>query len=1443
MQRVNGLRFVAACALALTVLVPRSLAQEDQKYVPPSLAPWAPWVLEGAGPESCPLIHKVRVCTWPTKLSLDATDTGATFSLLITVDRKGFYELPGSSRNWPENVKVDGQPKAVLAGERAPIVELTAGTHTITGSFVWSHIPDALQLPADVGSVSLRVKGTAIAAPRREADGLIWLENGKGGDAEEERLELSVHRRLEDGVPMVLKTRVRVAAGGKAREVVLPNVLVSGARPVELHANLPARLTPEGSLRIQTQAGDYLIEIRAVIAEPLDVLQAPKAEVPWPEHETWVFQADDRLRHVELSGPPQIDPERTDLAKDWRGLPTYSLTPGASLRIETRRRGEPAPPPNQISLTRTLWLDLDGDGYTVQDELSGVMNRDFRLDLSQGTLGHARVDGKDQVITVHGEKSGVEVRSSNFSAHTEWRMEHGRSELSAVGYEQDVHHLRAQLNLPPGFKLMGIQGVDDRSGSWIEAWNLFDFFFVLLISLAVAKLAGRGFFVVAILALVLTHDEPDAPTLAWVFVLVFAALMRVVQEGRWGKIMRGAFMASVIGTLLVLVPFAVTQVREALYPQLEDLYTAGGMPWARGTYAPTAMPSPVRQALEAEEAQDGAEGESAPDEVLSSDRDALKGSAMREESMRKRVGSGSGSGYGKAAPRKYQQEVDPNQVVQTGPGVPTWTFNSYQLSWSGPVEHTQQIKLWILPPALTRVWSLLSVLLSAALLFAVLRAARSATPPRAQVGSAALALLLSGLSFSALPARAQEFPSKELLDELRTRLLEPAECEPNCLAVSTLKLKVEGARLTLRAQVNAGAPAAYQVPGPLANWSPDQIRVDGKEAPAAVRFTDGFLHVRVPAGLHEVEIGGPMPRSQSLTLALGSAPRRVEAEARGYEIEGLDDEGRPEGSLSLRRELAQGANEPDGEDVSTNQALEPWLLVQREFELGVRFHVRTTVTRLSATGASVLVRLPLLEGESVTESGLVSDKGTVVLELSPNTREMTFESTLAPRAELKLVAARPSDNGKGTIVRPWSETWIVRPSALYHATFEGIAPIARVSQGTFEPRYLPWPGERLTIKAEKLPAAEGASVTIDSAKLQLEPGARMEQSTLTFSVRTSHGASEHVSLPSDATLTACYVDGQARSARIKDGVLELHLDPGQHTVQLKLQRAQGIDAVYTAAPIKLRRPLTNVTTEVRVPEGRWLLWASGPSWGPAVLFWGYLIVVLLGALALSRVPFSPLKPHEWLLLGLGLTQVEVGVVFVVLAWLFCLAYRERNVPTSPLLFNFNQVFLATLTVVALICLAYAVQQGLVVQPDMQVQGHGSTNAHLSWYVDRTGGELPEVRVWSVPLWIYKGLMLLWALWLAASLLRWLRWGWSAFRNGGGWRSDALPKSSSARAHGDPARAEATPEPRAPSREPTQPLDLRVPPGQNPRVPLDQIERAQAELDRARKRDSENGEDA
>ena len=110
-------------------------------------------------------------------------------------------------------------------------------------------------------------------------------------------------------------------------------------------------------------------------------------------------------------------------------------------------------------------------------------------------------------------------------------------------------------------------------------------------------------------------------------------------------------------------------------------------------------------------------------------------------------------------------------------------------------------------------------------------------------------------------------------------------------------------------------------------------------------------------------------------------------------------------------------------------------------------------------------------------------------------------------------------------------------------------------------------------------------------------------------------------------------------------------------------------------------------------------------------------------------------------------------------------------------FNMTQIILVAWTMAALIGLYIAIQKGLLGIPDMQIAGNGSSHRLLNWSPDRIGPVIPQPWVLALPLFVYRILMLLWALWLAHSLLKWLRWGWRCFSEGGLWKRIILRKGT------------------------------------------------------------------
>jgi hypothetical protein len=91
---------------------------------------------------------------------------------------------------------------------------------------------------------------------------------------------------------------------------------------------------------------------------------------------------------VELSGPPQVDPQQTRLPG--RGAPSRlrdEARRGAALRGKAARDAEPAASPQ---LEHSLWLDFDGVGDTVSDRIRGEVNRSWRLEMDLAVALAAR---------------------------------------------------------------------------------------------------------------------------------------------------------------------------------------------------------------------------------------------------------------------------------------------------------------------------------------------------------------------------------------------------------------------------------------------------------------------------------------------------------------------------------------------------------------------------------------------------------------------------------------------------------------------------------------------------------------------------------------------------------------------------------------------------------------------------------------------------------------------------------------------------------------------------------------------------------------------------------------------------------------------------------------------------------------------------------------------
>lgn len=1341
------------------LLLPASVFAQNT-HIPDELLDWRDWVLDGKEYRDCPLLFNRSaqqpndfVCAWPGQLSLTVTASGGRFAQGWTVHAgEQWIPLPGDANYWPDRVTVNDRPVEVVLRQNVPSVYLGAGNYRITGAYAWDERPGNLRIPWQSGLIALNVDGRVVERPARN-NGNLFLGERREATQARDSITSNVYRLVADDVPTRLTTRLDVQVSGGVREALFGPLLPDGFVPLAIDSDLPARLEPDGMLRVQVRPGRWVIGLTARGAAVLDSISMPAPESNMADTEIWSYASNAALRVTAPEGLPPVDPMQAGVPHEWTGLPAFRITPGEALSISERSRGIVSAD-NDLALSRTMWLNFDRSGFIVADRINGTMRSDWRLDMAAPfTLLTASVYGDNLLITT-GEnegETGVELRHPDLDLESVAETA-ATGSLPATGWESRFNSAAATLHLPPGHKLLAAPGVDQVRDSWASQWDLLDFFLVMVIGVATWRLFGARAGVIALAALVLSFHETQAPAWLWLNILVAVALLRVAPAGKLRQSVRVYQLASAALLVLTLVPFIAGQLRIAIYPQLETQRHVYPMTQEADRFdtqpeVPAAAPGRARDqsALMAQKrlSSEFSERESlAVEEIVVTGANLLSG----------------GASYSRYAP---------NAIVQAGAGIPSWQWNTYRLDWSGPVDSAQSMRLVILPRWLVsalRIVEVALLLLFVAVLAAEILQRPIKLPGGLRFGNAASAMLaaflVSGLLLSpGQPAQAQT-PDAEILKELENRLLRPPDCAPHCAEIVAADIDIAANSVRMALTIHTLEDVAVPLPGSDSGWRPVGILTNGTAANQVARGPDQALWIRLPAGQHSIEMRGPIPAVDSLEIPFPTPPRVVTVDGEGWFIAGIKDRRLLSGSLQLTR--LQSAQGGDGGVRWESSRFPPFVKVTRTVQLDLDWAVNTVVERIAPAQGALTLELPLIDGESVVVENMTVEDGKILVSMAPNQSHVSWRSNLERKSSLALTAAQNM---------PWTEVWRVVVGHIWHAEFSGVPESESGGGGngrvaTFNPRG----GETLGIDATRPEGTEGSTLAFDAVHLRAVHGDRSSDATLSLDYRATRGAQHVIQLPPDAEVSGVVIDGERQPLRAEQGKLTLPILPGEHRIEISWRSDVGVAARVTTPAVDIAAPAGNISLRLELPRDRWLLATRGPRLGPAVLYWSELAVLILAAIILGRTALAPLKTWQWLLLGLGFSTFNWPALGLVVFWLLAAGARERwKGETSWWRFNLVQLVFAGLTIVALGTIVSSLPSGLLGVPDMSVTGNDSYGNSLQWFADQSESVLPTASAWSVPLWIYKGLILGWALWLSFALLRWLPWVWRSFSSQGYWR--------------------------------------------------------------------------
>jgi hypothetical protein len=1308
--------------------------------IPAALQDWQGWVLKKHPEIHCPFLYNdaQRSCVWSSELHINASTQGAQFTQRVETFADSWVRLPGGAGFWPENLHDANnsltQDKLVIR-ERAGIPEifLSPGRYTLQGDIRWSSIPRTLSIPPASGIIKLQLNGTAVPIPSLESDSQLWLTATQNSQEtlQQDSLQVRVFRKLDDGIPLKISTRLQLDVSGKERELQLGQLLLTGFTPILFNSSLPARLEADGKLRVQVKPGSWEIELQMQSTQPLTHLGYKALDERWPQQEIWVVASQPALRSLQVSGVSSIDPSQTQLPDEWRELPAYLVTPNTTMELQELQRGA-GDSSNQLVLNKEIWLDFDGNGFTLRDEISGQLQQSWRMEtLPPYELQSAALNDIPQLVTrlADNANTGVEIRTRELDLTGISRLLRSTS-IPVSGWSVDFAEVDAQLHLPPGWSLLSATGASYESGSWVSRWSLWDIFLVLIITFTVARITTPLWGGLALLTLLLTFHRAGAPLFIWLNIAALLALLPMVSGKFKIHLVRYAYVSFILLGLFLL-PFSVQQARQVFYPQQEfsgrnisDEYY-GDKGWGFGL-----LMSSDNKGVEAPRAE------------------------YRSDEVEEVVVTGARSSLS-SPKQQVSQEYDLGQQVQTGPGVPGWNWHNIDLSWNGPVKPDEVTRLYLVPPTINRAGSVLSLLLPlllGALLLRLFLQQTGRALPSWKMGNRtllpAMLLLTCGITQSD-NSQADVLVSAALLKELETRLTQPAPCLPDCASIESLQLKADGDLLAMDIIIHSADAVALPLPGQRQQWWPNQVLIDNKPA-SLVQNANGQLLVNLRKGRNLLHLQAVINGRDSVMLSFPLPLHNLSNQLQGWQLTGVPTANQASSSLQLNRiqrsEILTKAEHLQSDPIA------PFVTVTRQLQLGLEWRVETRVERVAPAQGMINLEIPLLPGESPISgdtaiTGDEASKGKITVQLDTNQQTTFWYSTLKAESPLELIApANPA----------WVETWVLDTSPIWHTQVTGIPAV----QTSNLPVWQPWPEESISITVSRPQAVKGGVMTIEQAQLKYTLGDRASSAELSLSLRTNQAGYYDFALPEGGSLEGVSIDGDEAPLLAVNGRVKVPLHPGEQELEIRWQDDEGTHLKTVSPSINLGNQGSNLTINIELPGDRWPLLVGGPSMGPSVLLWGMLAVILLLAPVLGRSPLTPLKTHQWVLLSLGVATVNLYVLALIAIWLILLTKRGTLMQiASARTFKWMQLGLFCLSLVTLLMLLGSIPYGLLSSPDMHITGNGSNAHYLRWYQDQSEGEFPQAWIISLPLWSYKLAMLLWSLWLASALLQWVRWGW------------------------------------------------------------------------------------
>ena len=600
------------------------------------------------------------------------------------------------------------------------------------------------------------------------------------------------------------------------------------------------------------------------------------------------------------------------------------------------------------------------------------------------------------------------------------------------------------------------------------------------------------------------------------------------------------------------------------------------------------------------------------------------------------------------------------------------------------------------------------------------------------------------------------YPSQELLDQLEERLFSPHECQEKhaCALLQMVKVSGNSQTLTLDLEIHAAQKSSIALPvisgASLSKIFPDKtlFRKDDK----------GVVRALVEDGISKMKLNYALTGSTAPSVSFPT-PAQLVRSTPDWQINSASS---PVESMTVTYASALPSQKKETKAEESVQSFNAPLFFETRKEIWFEpneIRAQTTLVRLSPTAQPASAEILLIPGELPMDSNTApTENGKLRIEWPAGSASTSFVSKITQSEALTLTAPQNLSE---------KQTWMIYINPRLIAKFDGLRPIVAALNDVLV--FMPYGGETLKISATTPKSADGNWLAWDkiSSVSTLSETKRIE--TLQFFGRNSVAGKATLKFDEQSKIESLRVNQNAQAQYNFDkGVLIVDLPPGENHLEIQLLVKKEISTLTSAPQIDLGTASANLSWKLILPSDRWILWTGGALMGPSVLLWGALILIALGAGLLPRLIKSPWAPNSlgWIIFTIPLALQSLSLIALpILAALFLYAKEKLQLRDSWVKnWNTYQSLLMIVWLFAAVSLLSGIYGGLLGHPNSMISA--GPNGGLSWYHDLAKEHFIGAYVVSAPLWLFRTIMMIWAILVAKSLIGRIPAIWNALADGG-----------------------------------------------------------------------------